>query len=91
MVAEVPRRWIRIAGLGLAALLFGCTPGAGSRDPSGRLPSALPAPPAPPALRAVPGEFLVKFKSGAPRAAVTRAFGKAALVSSHEFRSVPGL
>jgi len=39
----------------------------------------------------VPGEFLVKFKAGAPRAAVTRAFGKASLVSSHEFRSVPGL
>src|SRR6185436_16483646 len=34
MRAEMPARWIRIAGLGLAALLFGCTPGAGSRDPS---------------------------------------------------------
>jgi len=106
MGAEVPRRWIRIAGLGLAALLFGCAPGTDSRDPSasdqatpaaaavgaGALqPRALPPPPAPPALSAVPGEFLVKFKAGAPRAAVTRTFGKALLVSSREFHSVPGL
>ncbi len=87
-----------------AAILCGCAPGheqqggaypdapQTSNDAPGANTDFEVAQPAPQlALRAVPGEYLIKFKRGVPRASAVRALGKASLKAARTYSSVPGL
>jgi subtilisin family serine protease len=83
-------------------LIVGCAPQSPGPDPvqsnepesAGTLPPTAQAAPSsakPLPLRFVPGEFIVKFKSGISKSSAARTLGKATLVESHESYSVPGL